>query len=117
MKHIKHVLIKTDFICIVCNKPSKWYSHWGGWLGDALDCKSCHNYIVYLNSKNELPLIWKDEIYLSKNNREVAFLRSYIENKTQIYINENKLTDLNHILKFDSAEHLLKRIESIIVFS
>lgn len=125
-KSTKHVLCKTDFTCAFCNKPTKWYSHFDDdtdLVGDALECKSCHNFIVYAipdigpDPKILIPKVWKDEIYLSRNSKEILVLRSYEDNQTVIQIDNTLVTNIEGILHFNSPEHLLKRVDSIIVYS
>lgn len=122
----KHILCTTSFKCVLCNKPTKWYSHMdddSGLMGDALECKSCHNFIIYampdINPETEEHYlkVWKDEIYISRKSKEVLVLRNYEDNHTVIYIDNINLTDIEGILQFDSPIHLLKRVESIVVFS
>lgn len=94
----KHRLIKTNFICPLCNKNTKWYSHINHELsGDALECKSCRNYIIYVVEPNKP---WKDEIYLSTSKDMVFVMRNFEDNKT-----------------FISLKELLAKIKTIIVFS
>jgi|WetSurMetagenome_2_1015567.scaffolds.fasta_scaffold435581_2 hypothetical protein len=122
----KHILCTTDFKCVLCSKPTKWYSHYdddSGLVGDALECKSCHNFIIYVipdinpETEEHYLKVWKDETYLFRKSKDVLVLRSYEDNTTAIIIDDVQKIFIEGILHFDSSEHLMKRIESIIVFS
>lgn len=110
----KHRLVAADFVCLLCGKKSKWYSHiTEGIVGDALECKLCHDYIIYINSDKT----WKDEIYLYRDEQEVLVMRDYEDNTTYISVNNKEVVTLKHILQFSSVEKLLDKVETIIVFS
>lgn len=121
---LKHELVAPPYKCVICNKQTKWYSHLcDDLMGDSLECKSCHNFIIYalpdIDPKTEEHYynIWKDEIYLSQFSKEILVLRSYEDNTTFISINDIKVTALNHIIQFESLIQLYKKLESIVVFS
>lgn len=92
-------------------------------VGDALECKSCHNYILYVipdivPGTNDLFLQpWKDEIYLLKDSKEILVMRNFEDNNTYVAIDNKRVTDFNGVLQFNSVEYLFKKLESIIVFS
>lgn len=110
----KHRLVEADFTCVLCGKKPKWYSHINDELvGDALECKFCHDYIIYINGD----VTWKDEIYLYRDDKEVLVMRNYEENTTFVSIDNKEVTTLKHILQFKSVEDLLNKIETIVVFS
>lgn len=111
----EHNLIEIKFECLVCGHTKTAYSHPSKQLsGDSLECPECHNYILYLEEDGS---IWKDEIYFEKP--YYLFIRDFKLNETYLYLDEsdcNAIT-LNQIIEFDSADKLLKKAKTIVVFS
>lgn len=125
----KHELVEAGYHCPVCNKVTKWYSHVTDTLvGDSLECKTCHNYIIYVlfdlvpgvdEFEAATPCLtkWKDEIYTSWGDKDVSVIRNIEDNVTLVSVDDGAYIKLNHVLEFTSIEQLNKRLESIIVFS
>lgn len=110
----KHRLVSADFTCPLCEKKPKWYSHLNSELvGDALECKLCHNYIIYVTPDG----VWKDEIYLFKEDHEVLVMRSFEDTTTYVSLDDEEVTTLQHILQFKSTDDLLSKVQTILVFS
>ncbi len=111
-----HELVDVGFHCPVCDNSGKCYSHEDDALwGTALECKRCHNYILYLSPKGEID---KDEIYLPKN---LCVTRYFSVNDTTIYSLEQPydktIVSINRILQFDSKKSLINKVRTMIMFS
>lgn len=120
-KPIKHKLISVNFRCPLCNKIPKWYSHLHEDLsGDSLECKSCHNYILYnsTDAKIEDTKKWKDEIHFFVSGKEFFVMRDYEDSRTYVWVNDShNPIKLNSILEFKSLEDLINKVKTIVVFS
>jgi len=120
MEVTKHELVAPKFVCPLCNKIPKWYSHLNDECsGDALECKSCHNYILYISTgtKEEDIERWKDEIYIPSKSGDILVMRGFEDNTTFISINDKKVITLNQIIQFKSLDDLINKVRTIVVFS
>jgi hypothetical protein len=114
-KRRRHKLIDTGIECPLCHSQGKFSSHIDEELvGDALECRRCHNYIFYV-----LPdgTIWKDEIFIPNEKGHSLFIRDLQTNETYVFVNEQEILTLDHILQFTDVKQLTNRMKTFIVFS
>lgn len=111
-RRTEHFLVDVGFYCPVCDNSGKCYSHTDDALwGDALECKRCHNYILYLSPKGEFD---KDEIYLPK---DICISRYLHIGETTIFIGDKTAADLKQIIQFSTKKKLIEKVRTILTFS
>ena|SRR5271166_1206826 len=110
--HTRHRLIDAGLLCPLCNYRGKWCSHINEDLwGDSLECKKCHDYILYVSPDNQ---IWKDEIYLPQDRYLIRHLET---NTSSLFVGLKEITTLDYIVQFQTLRQLINRIQTIVVFS
>ncbi len=109
----KHHLVSPGIHCPLCNHHlGKFYSHIDDDLwGDALECKKCHNYILYLSPYGEK---WKEESYLPN---DTCVIRHFENNETYISVKNKDAAKVKHLITFNSLDDLMKKVRTIITFS
>lgn len=112
----KHQLINCGLVCKVCLSKDKVAFHGGheGLFGEALECRTCHNYILYTNGS--LDAVWKDEIYIPSASGNIFVMRDYEDSTTFISINSIKVTKLKQIIEFKSMDDLVDKVKMITLF-
>ena len=108
----KHKLVDLNLVCPVCNYNGKWASHLCDELwGDGLECRKCHNYILYVSPENQK---WKDEIYLPKDR---FLIRDFNDNSSAVYSNHKQIFEVKHLIQFQNYAQLENNIRTMVVFS
>lgn len=115
-RRTQHKLVNVGFYCPLCHYTGKCYSHTDDALwGDALECKSCHDYILYLSPKREFD---KDEIYLPN---DLTVIRYFSITDTTVFSSrkgyDETICSVNRILQFESKENLIQKVRTMITFS
>jgi hypothetical protein len=109
----KHSVVDIGMYCPLCKKVNKWIYHGqhDQLSGDALECKVCHNYILYSDG---VGTIEKDEIYFSKN---YCLIRDLEKSKSYFSIDDKRIFTFPYIVIFSNPKDLFNKLKTIVVLS
>lgn len=116
-----HKLEDINLFCPICKFVGKNIIHDEEELvGASHECRNCHRYILYSDGDGK---IYKDEIYFPDDYYLIRDLDDHTANLYKIsgrdhsYSSVKEILSFDHIIMFDDADELFRRLKNLIIFS